>query len=99
MERLGSLRWRLRSLWFATLAGFGVHRPSRAWLRSTGYAVRVPGPFWRRWWQMLAPPPAPPAGLVPPAPPPWAGPPDPELGVAVPLRTVLVRQPGLVIAL
>ena len=36
---------------------------------------------------------------MPPGPPPWAGPPESELGVAVPLRTVLARQPGLVIAL
>ena len=99
MDRVGSLRWRLRSLWFATLAGFGLHRQSHAWLRSTGYAVRVPGPFWRRWWHVLKPPPAPPADRVPPHPPLWAGPPDSELGVAVPLRTILARQPGLVIAL
>ena len=99
MDRVGSLRWRLRSLWFATLAGFGVHRTSRAWSRYTGYAVQVPGPFWRRWWLMLKPPPAPPPGGVPTGPPPWAGPPESELGVAVPLRTVLVRQPGVVIAL
>jgi hypothetical protein len=99
MDRVNSLRWRLRSLWFATLAGFGVRRQSRAWLRYGGYSVRVPGPFWRRWWLRLKPPPAPPVGRVPPGPPPWAGPPESELGVAIALRTVLVRQPGLVIAL
>jgi hypothetical protein len=99
MDRVGSLRWRLRSLWFATLAGFGVHRPSHAWLRYSGYAVRVPGPFWRRWWHRFKPPPAPLPGRVPPGPPPWAGPPESELGVSVPLRTVLARHLGLVIAL
>jgi hypothetical protein len=99
MDRAGSLRWRLRSLWFATLAGLGLHRPPRAWLRTTGYSVRVPGPFWRRWWYMLKPPPAPLADRVPPAPPPWAGPPESELGVAVPIRALLANQPGLVIAL
>lgn len=94
MNRVGSLRWRLWSLWFATLAGFGLRRPSVMWLRSY-----PPEPFWRRWWHMLKPPPAPPADLVPPAPPPWAGPPESEIGVAVPVRTVLMSQPRLVIAL
>src|SRR6267154_444774 len=54
---------------------------------------------WRRWWQRFRPPWAPLPGRMPPGPPPWAGPPEAELGVAVPLRAVLARQPGLVIAL
>ena len=40
-----------------------------------------------------------PADFRPPAPPPWAGPPESELGVAMPLRIVVVAQPRLVLAL
>jgi len=95
MDRVGGLAWRMRSLWCATLAGFGIH-PRRS---AMPMYVRVPGPFWRRWWSALNPPPPLPADYVAPPPPPWAGPPESELGVAVPARTVLASQPNLVIAL
>lgn len=39
-----------------------------------------------------------PAGFRPPPQPPWFGPPDSELGVAVPLRTMLVSRPRVVVA-
>jgi hypothetical protein len=61
--------------------------------------VQVPGPFWRRWRYMFRPPPPLPADRVALSPPPWAGPPESELGVAVPARTVLASQPSIVIAL
>jgi hypothetical protein len=95
MDRVGGLVWRMRSLWFATLAGFGI-RPRRSAVYTN---VRVPGPFWRRWRYMFRPPPPLPADYAAPPLPPWAGPPESELGVAVPARTVLASQPSLVIAL
>jgi hypothetical protein len=63
-------------------------------------AVWIPsGPFWKRWWYRLKPP-REPAGFVPVVgPPPWAGPPESEIGVAVPVRATLHSTPDLVIAL
>jgi hypothetical protein len=59
----------------------------------------VPGPFWRRWWNMLRHAPRPlPADFRPPPLPPWAGPPESELGVAVPLRTIVLSRPRVVVA-
>jgi hypothetical protein len=89
--------WRLRSLFGATLAGFG-------W---TGYRPVMqlrpypPPPWWRQIWHAFRPPPAPllPPDFKPPPPPPWFGPPESELGVAVPLRAVLVSEPAFAIAL
>ena len=57
-----------------------------------------PEPVWRRFWQVFKPP-APRPQMVRPGPPPWSQPPESELGVAVPLREVLVSDTGVVIAL
>src|ERR1700693_3475310 len=74
-------------------AGGGHAGAALTWLHSP------PDPCWRRWWHLLTPPHPPPADLAPPAPPPWAGPPESEIGLAVPMRTVLLSLPRLVIAL
>lgn len=94
LERI-NFWWRLRSLWGATLAGFGWRRRSVA---SLAYSAYPPEPPWRRLWHVFRP--AAPQPPVPPwTPPPWSGPPESELGVAVPLRKILVSDPGVVIAL
>ena len=94
MERM-TLWWRLRSMLGATLAGLGIQR-------SSGPAYRpvwiVKGPFWKRWWYRLRPP-APPADYVPVGPPPWAGPPESEIGVGVPVSQVIHSSQDLVVAL
>src|ERR1700686_3254230 len=90
MDRVGGFRWWLRAM--LARRGWTGYRSSRF--------VQVPGPFWRRWWHVLrhhAPPL--PADFRPPPFPPWAGPPESELGVATPLRIVVVAQPRLVVAL
>jgi hypothetical protein len=93
--------WRLRSLFGATLAGFGWTR-----YRSYGPAYRPwqrypPERGWRRIWHVFKPPPVPelPPDFKPPPLPPWIGPPESEVGVAVPLRVALVSEPGFAIAL
>jgi hypothetical protein len=64
-------------------------------VRLVAYA---PEPPLRRLWHVFRPaPPHPP--VRPWTAPPWSGPPDSELGVAVPLREILVSEPGIVIAL
>ncbi len=84
----------------ATLAGLGWPRPKVATLRAAFRPVLVPhGPFWKRWWYRLRPPAAPPQPLKPIGPPPWAGPPESEIGVAVPIARVVYRMPDLVIAI
>lgn len=67
-------------------------QPSAMWFH------REPrGPFWRRQ-QMAADEPAL-ADIKAPPPPPWSGPPESELGVAVPVRTVIAATAKLVVAL
>src|SRR5260370_26957769 len=92
--------WRVRSMFGATLAGFGWRRSSVAPLRAAYRPVWIPhGPFWKRWWHQLRPPPGPDQPFKPIAHPPWAGPPKSEIGGAVPLGQVVHRSPDLVIAL
>ncbi|HET7466097.1 MAG TPA: hypothetical protein VFL29_05480 [Candidatus Dormibacteraeota bacterium] len=80
MDRIGSLRWRLRTFWYGVLALFG-------W---TGYRPFAPIVAFRRDK-------APVREGSPPRPN-WSGPPDDEIGVAVPARMVLASQPRLIIA-
>ena len=79
----------------ATLAGLGIQRSGGAAYRPVWTPA---GPFWKRWWYMLRPP-APPVDYVPVGPPAWAGPPESEIGAAVPVREVLHSSQDLVIAL
>jgi hypothetical protein len=89
--------WRLRSMFGATLAGLGWRRSSMATLAYR--PVWIPhGPFWKRWWYRLRPPSAPPQPFKPVGLPPWAGPPESEIGVALPMRQALHRTVDVVIA-
>src|SRR6202049_1769152 len=97
VDRMG-FWWRLRSMFGATLAGFGW-RTSRY---STMRLVRVPPRPW--WWRLrhpFAPPMSPPlpADFKPPPVPPWFGAPESELGEALPLRGVLASDVGVAVAL
>jgi len=86
--------WRLRSVWGATLAGFGWRRPRRL-----AALVAYPRePWWRRVWHVFRPAP-PPSEVRNAGPPPWVQPPEDELGVAVPLRVVLASDSRSVIGL
>jgi hypothetical protein len=89
MDHAAGLRWWVRKLLFR----LGLSRPPSAmWFQR---AAR--GPFWRRR-QSTAGEPAP-ADIKAPPRPPWSGPPESELGVAVPVRTVIAATAKLVVAL
>jgi hypothetical protein len=90
--------WRLRSLFGATMAGFGWNRNRYARLAY----VRIPPLPW--WWRLRhpfrSPPEAqPPTDFRPRPPPPWLWPPESELGEAVPLRVVLASDQRVAVAL
>lgn len=86
-----TLWWRLRSLWGATLAGFG-------WTSNRSVISYAQKPPRRRFWHIFRPPPPRP-DFQPLTQPSWVGPPESEIGVAVPMREVLASDPGVVIAL
>lgn len=80
MDRVDSLRWRLRAFWHATLSLLGVNRAPRI----VAFRSLKKGPRPVR------------EGLPPR--PQWSGPPEDEVGVAVAVRTVLISQPRMFIA-
>jgi hypothetical protein len=67
----------------------------RSWVRLVSYPPDMPR--WKRWWYRFKPPPAPPFRPVPRQP--WMGPPDDELGVAVPMRHTVTSDAQAVVVL
>ncbi len=91
VDRAGGFRWWARSVWQATLVTFGLRRPRWISLHPAGT------PRWKRWWHMVKPP-EPGPSIGPFSPPPWLTAPDDEIGVAVPMRRVLVSSADVVVA-
>lgn len=80
--------WRM---WLASvLMG---RRPRRAY--SAFYPAGTPR--WKRWWYRFRPPPAPPFRPFPHRP--WMGPPDDEIGVAVPMQHRVASSAEAVVVL
>lgn len=74
--------------------GLGWRRPSQG----LAYVSIPSGAWWRRLWHVFESAP-PPVAFDAPPPPPFSGPPDSELGVTIPMRAVLAKDPTIVIAL
>lgn len=84
-------RWRM---WLANRL-MGRRSGWSGYARLVSYPPNTPR--WKRWWYVFKPPPAPPYRPVPRQP--WMGPPDDELGVAVPMQLKVASSAEAVVVL